>query len=157
VNAIPSRVTAWIDVRGDTAEQIRGVLADLSNAGFPVVQESWTDATDLDAGLTSRVGSAIERASGLDVPVLATGAGHDAGVLAQAGIPSSMIFVRNPTGVSHSPAEYADPPDCEAGGRALAAVLADLCGAPPATRRVMEHAEPGEYRVADGPGRGSEL
>jgi N-carbamoyl-L-amino-acid hydrolase len=34
--------------------------------------------------------------------------------------------VRNPTGVSHSPAEYAEPDDCLAGVDALAAVLKDL-------------------------------
>jgi beta-ureidopropionase / N-carbamoyl-L-amino-acid hydrolase len=59
------------------------------------------------------------------VPVLPTGAGHDAGVLA-ARVPTAMLFVRNPTGVSHSPAEHADLSDCEAGVRALAAVLGDL-------------------------------
>jgi N-carbamoyl-L-amino-acid hydrolase len=37
-----------------------------------------------------------------------------------------MLFVRNPTGVSHSPAEQATPADCEAGVRALALVLEDL-------------------------------
>jgi N-carbamoyl-L-amino-acid hydrolase len=37
-----------------------------------------------------------------------------------------MLFVRNPSGVSHSPAEEADPADCEAGVVALAAVLEDL-------------------------------
>ena len=37
-----------------------------------------------------------------------------------------MLFVRNPTGVSHSPAEYADPNDCAAGVTALAAVLTAL-------------------------------
>jgi N-carbamoyl-L-amino-acid hydrolase len=37
-----------------------------------------------------------------------------------------MLFVRNPTGVSHSPAEEADLADCEAGVRALALVLEDL-------------------------------
>jgi N-carbamoyl-L-amino-acid hydrolase len=37
-----------------------------------------------------------------------------------------MLFVRNPTGVSHSPAEHATPADCEAGVEALAAVLAAL-------------------------------
>jgi N-carbamoyl-L-amino-acid hydrolase len=62
------------------------------------------------------------------VPVLATGAGHDAGVLAQAGIPSAMLFVRNPTGISHAPDEHAEPADCEQGAAALAGVLADLCG-----------------------------
>jgi N-carbamoyl-L-amino-acid hydrolase len=39
-----------------------------------------------------------------------------------------MLFVRNPSGVSHSPAEHADTPDCEAGVVALAAVLEDLAG-----------------------------
>jgi N-carbamoyl-L-amino-acid hydrolase len=37
-----------------------------------------------------------------------------------------MLFVRNPTGVSHSPAEHAEPDDCAAGVEALAAVLEDL-------------------------------
>jgi N-carbamoyl-L-amino-acid hydrolase len=63
------------------------------------------------------------------VPALPTGAGHDAGFLA-ARVPAAMLFVRNPTGVSHSPAEHADLADCEAGVRALAAVLEDLAGRP---------------------------
>jgi N-carbamoyl-L-amino-acid hydrolase len=37
-----------------------------------------------------------------------------------------MIFVRNPTGVSHAPSEHATDPDCEAGIEALATVLGDL-------------------------------
>ena len=64
-------------------------------------------------------------AAGIDAPVLATGAGHDAGVLA-ARVPTAMLFVRNPTGVSHAPAEHAEPADCELGVTALAAVLEDL-------------------------------
>ena len=40
-----------------------------------------------------------------------------------------MLFVRNPTGVSHSPAEHAEVDDCHAGVAALATVLADLTGA----------------------------
>jgi beta-ureidopropionase / N-carbamoyl-L-amino-acid hydrolase len=71
--------------------------------------------------------SAPPAASG--VPVLPTAAGHDAGFLA-ARLPTAMLFVRNPTGVSHSPAEHADLADCEAGVRALAAVLEDLAGRP---------------------------
>jgi N-carbamoyl-L-amino-acid hydrolase len=62
---------------------------------------------------------------GVTAPVLPTGAGHDAGVLA-AERPAAMLFVRNRTGVSHSPAEHAEPEDCEAGVAALAAVLEDL-------------------------------
>jgi N-carbamoyl-L-amino-acid hydrolase len=37
-----------------------------------------------------------------------------------------MLFVRNPTGISHAPAECAEPADCLAGVEALAAVLGDL-------------------------------
>jgi N-carbamoyl-L-amino-acid hydrolase len=37
-----------------------------------------------------------------------------------------MLFVRNPTGVSHSPAEHAEPSDCHAGVAALVRVVEDL-------------------------------
>ena len=87
-------------------------------------QESVTPAVDFDAALRERLAGALA-ARGIDAPVLATGAGHDAGVLA-ARVPAAMLFVRNPSGVSHSPAEHADQADCLAGVAALAAVLEDL-------------------------------
>jgi N-carbamoyl-L-amino-acid hydrolase len=37
-----------------------------------------------------------------------------------------MLFVRNPTGISHSPAEFAETADCVTGIQVLGAVLADL-------------------------------
>jgi N-carbamoyl-L-amino-acid hydrolase len=58
-------------------------------------------------------------------PVLPTGAGHDAGVLS-AHVPTAMLFVRNPTGVSHAPAEYATDADCAVGVGALADTLEEL-------------------------------
>jgi N-carbamoyl-L-amino-acid hydrolase len=61
--------------------------------------------------------------------VLPTGAGHDAGILA-ARIPTAMLFVRNPSGVSHSPAEQAEMADCRAGVHALARTVAELAGTP---------------------------
>jgi N-carbamoyl-L-amino-acid hydrolase len=39
-----------------------------------------------------------------------------------------MLFVRNPTGVSHSPEEFAETSDCLEGVAALTAVLEDLAG-----------------------------
>ena len=54
-----------------------------------------------------------------------TGAGHDAAILA-AHVPAAMLFVRNPSGISHDPAETATRDDCLAGVEALTAVLADL-------------------------------
>ena len=61
-----------------------------------------------------------------DVPVIPTMAGHDAGILAAAGVPTAMMFVRNPTGVSHSPEEFASMADCLAGVEALADALEGL-------------------------------
>ena len=59
------------------------------------------------------------------MPVIPTGAGHDAGMLA-AHVPSAMLFVRNPTGISHAPDEFADTVDCVAGVAALADALVEL-------------------------------
>jgi N-carbamoyl-L-amino-acid hydrolase len=39
-----------------------------------------------------------------------------------------MLFVRNPTGVSHAPDEHAERADCLAGVAALTDVAADLVG-----------------------------
>ena len=55
--------------------------------------------------------------------------GHDAGILATI-IPAGMLFVRNPTGNSHSAAETATIEDCVVGVEALADVLEDLMVAP---------------------------
>jgi N-carbamoyl-L-amino-acid hydrolase len=121
VNAIPSEVTAWLDARGAGADDVRAVVAAVGQAaGVTPVEESWTPSTDFEAGLRDRL------AALLAAPVLPTGAGHDAGILAAAGIPTAMLFVRNPTGVSHSPAEHAEEADCLAGVEALARVVEAL-------------------------------
>jgi N-carbamoyl-L-amino-acid hydrolase len=60
--------------------------------------------------------------------MLATGAGHDAGILATAGLCTAMLFVRNPTGISHSPVEFAERADCRRGVEALTAVTQELSG-----------------------------
>jgi N-carbamoyl-L-amino-acid hydrolase len=129
VNAIPSRVTGWLDARATTSEQAHAIVADVTDAvrshGGTVVEESWTGATGFDPSIIERLGALLDNA-----PVLDTGAGHDAGILAAAGVPTAMLFVRNPTGISHSPAEFAMPEDCLAGVAALATVLADLASSP---------------------------
>lgn len=125
VNAIPSRVSAWLDSRGEAAVDVDAVVAELTDlidrAGGTVRRESWTPATTFDAALADRLRAVLPAA-----PILPTGAGHDAGVLAEAGIPTAMLFVRNPTGVSHSPAEFAERDDCLAGVDALTAVIGEL-------------------------------
>lgn len=131
-NAVPSRVTAWLDARCESDEQLDDLVAAIEQqgaeragrdgTGLVVTAESVSAAVHFDARLNARL-------AGLgtaEVPVIPTAAGHDAGVLAAAGIPTAMLFVRNPTGISHSPAEHAETPDCLAGVEALAAALAEL-------------------------------
>lgn len=135
-NAIPSAVTAWLDARAGDPETLATMLEEIKHAaaqgaaaaGVAVdfVAESETPATPFDAEMNSVMALSMVRAGlSSDVPVIPTGAGHDAGVFAVAGIPSAMLFVRNPTGVSHSPDEHADVADCLAGA-ALTSVLEEL-------------------------------
>ncbi|MBM6404406.1 allantoate amidohydrolase [Phycicoccus sp. CSK15P-2] len=127
VNAIPSSVTCWLDARGPEASSVRDVVDDVRDvvAEFDalVTEEWWDAATSFDDGLTRRIADLLD-----DAPLIATGAGHDAGVMAGAGVPTAMVFVRNPTGVSHSPDEWATTDDCLAGVAALTAVVDDLVG-----------------------------
>src|SRR5215212_1182349 len=127
VNAVPGATTAWLDARGAHEEALRrtvaAVIAVADTAEGSVREESWTPVTRFDAKLIKRLQNVLPEA-----PQLGTGAGHDAGILANAQIPAAMIFVRNPTGISHSPAEFAERDDCTAGVEALAEVLRALTG-----------------------------
>ncbi len=133
-NAISSSVHAWLDARAPDEAVLEQLVTDIWAAaqaaasehgvGVSRRRESVSPQVSFDAGLRDRLVGVLA-AAGFPAPVLATGAGHDAGVLA-ARIPTAMLFVRNPTGVSHSPAERAEIADCETGVAALTAVLADL-------------------------------
>jgi beta-ureidopropionase / N-carbamoyl-L-amino-acid hydrolase len=135
-NAVPSAVRAWLDVRApDEATVLEAVTTVRSAAErfsaehgvkLEVRQESFTPSVRFEEDLRDRI-AAVLAAAGIQAPVLPTAAGHDAGILASR-VPAAMLFVRNPTGVSHSPAEHAELADCEAGVRALAAVLENLAG-----------------------------
>jgi beta-ureidopropionase / N-carbamoyl-L-amino-acid hydrolase len=131
-NVIASRVDAWLDLRGDADASTRSLLAEVLAAAeesaadhgcvLEVTEESYVHAVTFDPALRDRLGEALG-----GPPVLATGAGHDAGVLAGQ-LPTAMLFVRNPTGVSHSPFETASDDDCRAGVVALTEVLGTLAG-----------------------------
>jgi beta-ureidopropionase / N-carbamoyl-L-amino-acid hydrolase len=133
-NAICSAVRCWLDARAPDEATLQRVTAQVTTAAqaaaagqqvsLSVSQESVTPPVQFDAVLRDRLAGVLA-ARGIMAPVLPTGAGHDAGVLA-ARLPTAMLFVRNPSGVSHSPGEHADPADCEAGVTALAAVLEEL-------------------------------
>ena len=129
-NAIASAVDAWLDGRAPEDATVLRLVAEITAAAehaaavhgvaVEVSAESYTPIVEFGDALRGRIAAVLG-----GVPALPTGAGHDAGILA-ARVPSAMLFVRNPTGVSHSPAEYAEAADCVAGVRALAAVLEEL-------------------------------
>ena len=135
-NGVSSTVTAWLDARAPDDDTLQQALTMIRSAAeiaasehgvtLTVRQESYTPLVRFDDNLRDRI-TGVLGAAGITAPVLPTGAGHDAGILAER-VPTAMLFVRNPTGVSHSPAEHADPADCEAGVHALALVLEDLAG-----------------------------
>lgn len=126
-NAIPSAVTAWLDARAGRLEDLHEVVADVAAAaGVAPEQEALSPVTVFSQGLRETLVGVV--GEGVPAPVLATAAGHDAGTFAAAGIASGMLFVRNPTGISHSPAEYADVHDCHAGVAALGRTIRALDG-----------------------------
>ncbi|MFE2301518.1 allantoate amidohydrolase [Streptomyces sp. NPDC059445] len=137
VNAIPSLVRGWLDSRAadqatlDTVvggvEKAAREYAEAQGVELDVVRESFTPVVEFEHALRDELARILgkERDTALNVPVLGTGAGHDAGILSGT-VPTAMLFVRNPTGVSHSPAEYAAEDDCVAGVTALADVLEGL-------------------------------
>ena len=132
-NAIPSEVLAWLDARAPDEVTLSALVDEIAadaaaNAGTDrtsvrVDTESLSAAVAFPGEPRLRIQSVLAGEFG-EVPVLPTAAGHDAGILS-AKVPAAMLFVRNPTGISHSPAEYAEMSDCRLGAQALATVMAD--------------------------------
>jgi beta-ureidopropionase / N-carbamoyl-L-amino-acid hydrolase len=70
---------------------------------------------------------ALARTLGIAAIPLASGAGHDAAVFANCGVPTAMIFVRNQHG-SHNPDEAMELADFAQGLRLLVAAVEDIDG-----------------------------
>ncbi len=132
-NSVPAGVTAWLDARAESEAHLAEMVTEIERlahdragrdgTSLSVTAESLSPTVAFDADLTARLTNAVG-----DVPVIPTAAGHDAGILSTAGIPSAMLFVRNPTGISHAPAERAETADCLAGVEALADAVRELAG-----------------------------
>jgi acetylornithine deacetylase/succinyl-diaminopimelate desuccinylase-like protein len=101
-NVVPARVTVSVDARAPRVEQLDELVAAI---GFEPTSR-------LEPASMS--GSPFETLSTLlpDAPRLVSGAGHDAMVLAAAGVPTGMLFVRSLNGgASHSPDELTSHED----------------------------------------------
>ena len=133
-NSVPGRVSAWLDARAAKDQTLDWLVTAFQSAvedaagrnglTAELTPESRSPGVTFDAGLTARLDARL-RADGLEPPALPSAAGHDAGALAAA-LPTARLFVRNPTGTSHSPAETAELADCLTGVRVLASVIEDL-------------------------------
>ncbi|WP_067541119.1 allantoate amidohydrolase [Nocardia crassostreae] len=131
-NVIASQVDVWLDARlpepGNVRELVAAITeqaqaaAELEGCGLEVVEQSFEGTADFDPRLRDELTALLGGA-----PVLPTGAGHDAAVLAPF-VSTGMLYVRNPSGISHAPEEFAEPGDIDHGTRELARVLRSLAG-----------------------------
>ncbi len=128
-NVIPGRVYGTLDARAlDNAT--RDGVVDALRAGFPdftIEHRSTDDAAIFDGGLIADLHASASEL-GISTMDLPSYAGHDAGTLALAGVPSVMLFTRSPNGMSHNPAEHSDESVCLEAVAVLAAAMARRLG-----------------------------
>jgi acetylornithine deacetylase/succinyl-diaminopimelate desuccinylase-like protein len=118
-NVVPERVQVTVDARAPDAERLERLVAKLGLEEAHYVIPSVALSTAV-------LREEVER-RGLPVVELPSGAGHDAGVLAAAGVEASMLFVRSLNGgASHSPQEYSSDEDIELALEVLTATLRRL-------------------------------
>ena len=124
-NVIPAGVYLTVDARAPDSERLDRLAAELDVEPYfrlDPVQMAERPRAALKAELEAR---------GLPVHELPSGAGHDAAVLAAAGVPTAMLFVRSLNGgASHSPAEQTSPEDVELAVGVLTGALERLTGGP---------------------------
>ncbi len=128
INIVPGTVHVTLDVRHPRDESRHAAVAHLLTKAEAAAKHygcsvsatliSEQKAVPMDRALTVHLHQAAER-TGHDAKSMFSGAGHDAMILAQA-VPTSMLFLRSPGGLSHHPNESVREEDVEA---ALATLL----------------------------------
>jgi allantoate deiminase len=121
-NVIAGRVTASLDVRhvdDQTRQAAQSSLIDFANSAaakrgvqVSALTQLEQSAVPLSPLLTQLLQTAADRA-GFPSRRMISGAGHDAMIVAQR-LPSAMLFLRSPGGLSHHPDESVLPQDVEA-------------------------------------------
>lgn len=120
------------EIRRDTVDSLRQRAEEIARRRR--LQIDWVTAIDqpaveMDTQLTSTLARAVER-SGVPVHVMTSGAGHDAMIMASQ-MPSAMLFVRSPGGVSHHPDETVNDADVAVALKAALYFLEGLAAAGP--------------------------
>jgi hydantoinase/carbamoylase family amidase len=121
VNVVPGRVRLTVDARAPDTARLDALLDALG-----LDQAPRTEPAPMDEAIRTVLRDELE-GRGLPAVELASGAGHDAGILAARGVRSGMLFVRSLAGgVSHSPDEESSPEDVQLAVEVLVGVLAAL-------------------------------
>jgi allantoate deiminase len=139
-NVIADQVTVGVDARARSDESLNRLLAQLREVAAGSARESGctSEATlawrEPAVSMSPPVTAALAAAAGYPAAgqIAATSwAGHDAAILATAGVPAGMLFARaGRAGVSHSPHETVGAADITVVIETLARALADLADAP---------------------------
>ncbi len=120
-NVIPGRVVVSVDARAPDAERL-----DRLAAALEIEEPIRTEPSPMSEEIRAALRAEVEEL-GLPVLELPSGAGHDAGILASAGVPSGMLFVRSLNGgISHNPAELSSVEDIALALDALTGALRRL-------------------------------
>ncbi len=133
-NVIPGSVRMTIELRDLSTAKLNEIMSDIRQraAAVAIATRTRIDISDLSTNppalATEDVQRAIERAStslGLSHRRQASGAGHDAQMMAQLG-PMGMIFVPSVGGISHSPRELTRWEDCANGANVLLSAVLEM-------------------------------
>ena len=133
-NVVPGAAELTVDVRSPVPDgfgrlepfvrrTLERIAAD-EELGLELHETHRKEPVVLDAELQDRL-EAAAREEGASTLRLASGAGHDAMVLAHH-VPAAMLFVPSRGGLSHTPDEYSSPEQCELGARVLARTVRAL-------------------------------
>ena len=121
LDVIPGRVRVSVDVRAPDRRRLDSLVTALE-----LEPDFRLEPVPMAERPLAAFRDEIER-RGLPVVELPSGAGHDAAILAAAGVPTAMLFVRSLNGgVSHSPEEESSPEDVQLAVDILTAALTAL-------------------------------
>ena len=119
ISRIPGEVYFSFEVRSQSYETLEGfyelfhsecrAVSQQRRVSFEFDERIYTEPAKMNDAIIDRLKKNSEQL-GFPTELLASGAGHDAAVFANGGIPSGMIFVRNQNG-SHNPEEAMDLDD----------------------------------------------
>jgi beta-ureidopropionase / N-carbamoyl-L-amino-acid hydrolase len=128
LTTVPAHASVWLDARSPDAERVDAWRAEVEavDVGLPVALtvESRSPGCEFDPALRARLVELSEEL-GARAPEVGCLAGHDAGLLS-ARMPAAMVFVRNETGVSHSPHEHVELEDAAFGAELVLRLLGEL-------------------------------